>query len=61
MPYFAGHGLIAPTLYKKFAADCTDEQNPSDECLNDIGAAHDQVGPVNIYNIYVSIITEIPL
>jgi carboxypeptidase C (cathepsin A) len=55
VPYYAGHGLISPTTFSTFTADCAGAAAggaPSAACLADVAAAHDEVGPVNIYNIY---------
>jgi carboxypeptidase C (cathepsin A) len=52
MPYFAGHGLIAPTTYQRVLKNCKDPSNPSAACETDIAQAHDEVGGVNIYDIY---------
>ena len=55
-PFFAGHGLIAPTTYSSVLKDCTDPDNPSDACNADISLAHQQVGNVNVYDIYADCI-----
>jgi len=52
IPYFFGHGLIPPTTYEAVVTDCTDVNNPSDSCTADIQLAHQQVGNVNIYDVY---------
>jgi len=55
VPYFAGHGLISTDTYKAFTAACpvgTDPPNLPAACNQAISAAHDQVGDINIYNIY---------
>ena len=57
MPFFAGHGLIAPTTYDKVLKDCKDPANPSQACDTTVALAHDEVGDVNIYDIYADCIT----
>lgn len=55
MPYYRGHGLISSTTWEAINADCpmgTDPANLSPACNADISAAHDEVGNVDIYNIY---------
>jgi serine carboxypeptidase-like clade I len=52
IPYFFGHGLIPSSTYKAVLADCTDVNNPSSACSTDLDLAHQQVGNVNIYDIY---------
>ena len=52
MPYFAGHGLISPSTWRAVQADCTNPDSPSAACNNDIDAAHNEVGNVNVYDIY---------
>lgn len=60
VPYYYGHGLTSPTTFAQFQADCTDVNNPSAACLADIQQAHDEVGNVNIYNIYGDCIVGSP-
>lgn len=60
VPYFAGHGLISTDTYKQFAAACpvgTDPPSLPAACENAINLAHNQVGNVNIYDIYGPCIT----
>lgn len=55
VPYFAGHGLISSDLYSTFQSACpvgTDPGTLTPACANAINNAHDQVGNVNIYDIY---------
>jgi len=54
MPFFAGHGLIAPTTYNAVLADCTNPDSPSAACSQDVQLAHTEVGDVNIYDMCVS-------
>lgn len=60
VPYFRGHGLIAGSLYNAFQKACpvgTDPVNPSTACQDAITEAHNEVGNVNIYDIYGDCIT----
>ena len=58
MPYFAGHGLIAPTTYAAVVKDCDPAAaTPSAACSADFDAAHGEIGRVNIYNIYGPCVT----
>ena len=53
IPYFAGHGLIAPTTSAAVARDCDPSAaGPSSACQADFDLAHSEVGNVNIYDIY---------
>ena len=56
MPFFAGHGLISPVTYSAVLQDCTNPDAPSQQCSNDVDAAHEQVGNVNVYDIYADCI-----
>jgi hypothetical protein len=58
MPYFAGHGLIAPSTIAAVNADCDPAADaPSAACSADFDLAHNQIGNVNIYNIYGDCVT----
>ena len=55
VPYFAGHALISMDTYTQFQSVCpvgTDPATLSPACNDIISTAHDQVGNVNIYDIY---------
>ncbi len=51
VPYFRGHALISGATWDAAQADCTDVNNPSQACQNDIAAAHAEVGNVDIYDV----------
>ena len=55
VPYFAGHALISMDTYKNFQAVCpvgTDPASLPPACQDAVTTAHNQVGNINIYNIY---------
>ena len=52
-PFFAGHGLIAPTTFAAVQADCApDASSASPACQADFDQMHAEVGNVNVYDIY---------
>jgi pimeloyl-ACP methyl ester carboxylesterase len=60
LPYFRGHGLISASTWEAAQADCpmgTDPGTLSPACAAQVDAAHQEVGPVNIYDIYAPCIT----
>jgi hypothetical protein len=53
MPFFSGHGLISPVTYAAVQKDCDPSASgPSAACQSDFDAAHQEIGNVNIYDIY---------
>ena len=52
-PFFAGHGLIAPTTYAAVQADCPPGASAAPPaCQADFDLMHAEVGNVNVYDIY---------
>lgn len=53
MPYFFGHGLISPVTYNAVVRDCPEDATTAPPaCQADFDAAAQEIGNVNIYNIY---------
>jgi carboxypeptidase C (cathepsin A) len=50
--FLFGHGLYSPGVHAALESACTDWINPSDQCLQYLNEMSDQIGDVNIYDIY---------
>lgn len=56
LDFLHGHGLYSESLYKQIQAACPDPDNPTDDCQNLLDEMSNEVGDVNIYDIYTDCI-----
>merc|ERR1711908_25628 len=50
--FFFGHGLYNSSLHSAIVAACGDYKTTSAKCSGLIGEMHDQIGHINVYDIY---------
>lgn len=50
--FLFGHGLFSSVVHDQIVTACGDFKNTSTACDNAVGLAQDEIGNINVYNIY---------